>query len=688
MAEPSAKVRRIVELRGRLPYVSHTAFAAVCHVAQTEPLPIVSRSSVRKARDAVACQQTPYGPLMKTVSVTTTDGEPYMFWVVCPVALLWAAAQKHYFGRLLKRTFLRCPPSPARPWSMFLYNDEVTPGNPKKADNLKKMQVVYWSLKEFLADGLSKEDYWLTSTVLRSVECAKIDGGMSAIMAAVVKTFFSGEHNLLLAGVSVDACERGAAAQPMRLWLRWAGLVSDEAALHANWLCKGATGIKCCAMCLNILSHHWLAADEVGPDSWFKLYNTVFDVRDCVLHTKASILAIVDGLRAAKGILGVGAFKAKEVAVGWNHANHGLLYDPVVRPFVDPPAQTIYDWPHSTLQGVFPMQIHQLKLALKDSNIDLYALLDDYLKDWHVPAHAKTTGLDVFSARRRLHMKESKTFKASMSETLSVHAIINHWVQQIVAPTGLLPIHCEAFGHLSRLICMLQAAPRGFSVLTPDTLRTQIRRHLRALRLTNDGEGWIPKCHHQVHYPDVYRAFETIPHTVPLERKHKGVKLFAEALDNTHGAYDANILKEITCSCLTTLENSDHLNLNPGLRAPRKPAADIRGTLEASFGVRAFLVSSVARHDSSGYCSAGDIIAYKHGAGWTAGRISYFFSVDAVAAAMVVPLTEVKREVTYSMWTIPDDHCIAVRLEDVVEALTHRVAVNVVTALHPYVLQR
>ena len=118
MAELPAKQRRIVELRSKLPYVSHTAFAAWCHLAQTEAIPIASRNSVRKARDAIACQETPFGPLIKTVKVVDVDGELVDFSVTCPIATLWAAAQKHWFGILLKRTFFRQPPSPVSPWHL------------------------------------------------------------------------------------------------------------------------------------------------------------------------------------------------------------------------------------------------------------------------------------------------------------------------------------------------------------------------------------------------------------------------------------------------------------------------------------------------------------------------------------------------------------------------------------------
>ena len=109
----------------------------------------------------------------------------------------------------------------------------------------------------------------------------------------------------------------------------------------------------------------------------------------------------------------------------------------------------------------------------------------------------------------------------------------------------------------------------------------------------------------------------------------------------------------------------------------------------ASFGAQPFLTSATARHDSSGYCAAGDVIAYEIGSPvvWAAGRITFFFTSGTVSVAVVAPLTQVKRETAFSVWQSSNDHCVAVKLEDVVEALTFRASGNLTTVLHPYALQ-
>jgi len=139
----------------------------------------------------------------------------------------------------------------------------------------------------------------------------------------------------------VSAGERGKDEERIRMFIDFDGLVMDESAIHASWHCTGATGIKCCRVCTNVANPLWLAADEVGPDSWFVLYSRVFDEADCILQTKETIFAIVGSLKAAKPTLEVGAFKAKQMALGWTHHDHGLLVDLDAKDVMDPPNQPI-----------------------------------------------------------------------------------------------------------------------------------------------------------------------------------------------------------------------------------------------------------------------------------------------------------------------------------------------------------
>jgi hypothetical protein len=43
------------------------------------------------------------------------------------------------------------------PWTIILYNDEITPGNALKHHNQRKVQAYYWSFREFGMEALTSE---------------------------------------------------------------------------------------------------------------------------------------------------------------------------------------------------------------------------------------------------------------------------------------------------------------------------------------------------------------------------------------------------------------------------------------------------------------------------------------------------------------------------------------------------
>ena len=75
-----------------------------------------------------------------------------------PFAML-CHARRHSatLSRLVARKHSAAPSSPARPWGICLYADEILPGNQLAHKSSRKMWGVYWSFLEF-AEALSDED--------------------------------------------------------------------------------------------------------------------------------------------------------------------------------------------------------------------------------------------------------------------------------------------------------------------------------------------------------------------------------------------------------------------------------------------------------------------------------------------------------------------------------------------------
>ena len=75
METPAAKRSRLEAIRQRVPYVSQRALAAILGEASRAPLPRVARrQEVRRARDDLFEQLTPYGLLVQNFKLRRTAG--------------------------------------------------------------------------------------------------------------------------------------------------------------------------------------------------------------------------------------------------------------------------------------------------------------------------------------------------------------------------------------------------------------------------------------------------------------------------------------------------------------------------------------------------------------------------------------------------------------------------------------
>ena len=182
MEERPRKLRRTEAFRRALPHLSAVALASVlARVVDVGVPELRSRENFREARDACAFEDTPYGPLIRTIPMRALDGTlSQRLEVVHPLAMLWVAAREGAgFGSLLLHMLHTNAPTITQPWRLALYSDEVVPGNVLSHDNKRKIWAVYWSLIDLSLQALSNEDAWFLLTAKRSSQVNLMVGGMS-----------------------------------------------------------------------------------------------------------------------------------------------------------------------------------------------------------------------------------------------------------------------------------------------------------------------------------------------------------------------------------------------------------------------------------------------------------------------------------------------------------------------------
>ena len=308
--EPPSKVARLQSMRHQLPYMSQRALAAVTKELRDAPLEgSADRRTIRKARDSFAAQMTPYGTLHQKVTLEKTSGGAIDVEFLAPLAWLHTAcASAAPCSNLVAQSLRNHPSTHQRPWGMIVYSDEVSPGNQLLSDNARKVQVVYFSFREFGAAALADEEAWWVACVVRSTIVNSLLGGMSALIGAFLKLSFDpAGHNARTAGVAL----RLHGGELARVWYTFAFTVADESALKQTWRCKGASGTKPCLLCMNVVQHK--PRNDMDPlvehDGTGALVSACApSLEGVVPHTKATIRRVLEHLRRAKEVMGGDGF--------------------------------------------------------------------------------------------------------------------------------------------------------------------------------------------------------------------------------------------------------------------------------------------------------------------------------------------------------------------------------------------
>ena len=137
------------------------------------------------ARTEVATRVTPYGSLLTTRPFTTTNGA-VDYPIQNPLAMLCLALSESDRYSAYARDALRVhgAPSPLAPWSILLYVDEVTCGNPLavRADARRKVQGVYRAVFQLGSTAIADETCWFELAAFRTSEAKYFVGSVSHLL--------------------------------------------------------------------------------------------------------------------------------------------------------------------------------------------------------------------------------------------------------------------------------------------------------------------------------------------------------------------------------------------------------------------------------------------------------------------------------------------------------------------------
>ena len=301
---PNTPKRSRVALVGRGAHVTKSAVASVLRelkelgeLTSADP----SKSTVSRARAASASLSTVYRDVLTTRSSIDEHGTSVEYAIIQPIPfLVYSIEAAEPFSKFVQWCLMATPSTHDRPWSIIVYGDEVTPGNPLAYSNPRKVWATYWSFAELGSAALSTEDMWFPMHATRTTEVNTLHGGISIILGDALLLMFGDPHSFEN-GILLKFHDGSTAMLYAKLTI----IVADADALKQFFCIKGYAGNKLCFLCKNVMRHasglHMHAPPYVASDGRAISFvsTACVDASALDLATNDSVYLTVEPLRAA-----------------------------------------------------------------------------------------------------------------------------------------------------------------------------------------------------------------------------------------------------------------------------------------------------------------------------------------------------------------------------------------------------
>jgi hypothetical protein len=195
-----------------------------------------------------------------------------------------------------------------------------------RVDNKRKAHAMYWSFEEF-GERLTSEHAWMIGGIMRSPICSDVEGGLSTAFKKSMQDFFGPVHNFLRSGVTVQTCT----GSTFLLFAELGATLTDESADKDMYNVKGASGMKPCRLCKNVLLTRLGIMQNNDP---YFVDLQCIDPTRFDEHDNDSVWESVDLLRNFRGPPKL--LKVEEQKLGINRNLDTVLFDAGLREYVLP----------------------------------------------------------------------------------------------------------------------------------------------------------------------------------------------------------------------------------------------------------------------------------------------------------------------------------------------------------------
>ena len=535
----AAKRRRLQQLVG-LKGITINALAALIATLHENPQKPVSANTLRRTVDQA------YEQVAHVIKLPLLAGGSWD-WHVCRIDKLldFFANQNPIYRRFLGEA-LACTTDNCL--NLILYCDEVTPGNALRPDNARKFWSFYIGFAEMPASTLYREQFWLPIGVLRTTFAGKVTAGISNCVRLLVRSILLDPCRAASVGF---ACKTGPGeGVPSLIRIRKIKVLADESALKFVFSNKGASGLRFCLLCRNVVS----ISSNLTDGQAYLVDASCSDPTLFHEATDESIWKTWDNLAAKQGTLTKTAFAELEKASGFTYHPDALLSDKRLRRYVTPASAYTMDWLHNFLaNGTASVEITLFLGACKRQLGIAYEHLDKLVgADWAYPASRSQHKVDAsFSAAADKHSDSG--FRGTGSQVLMLYPVLRFLALKTVLPSKCLDDSCHSFLAMCDLLDVCLQVRAGSS--SSAEMVASIQKHFEMHKTAYGNEYIKPKHHFAFHNALGKQEGDVWIDCFVHERKHQVVKQAASMVKNT-SKYECSVLGRVLLEQQRQLEST------------------------------------------------------------------------------------------------------------------------------------
>ena len=223
-----------------------------------------------------------------------------------------------------------------------------------------------------------------------------------------------------------------------------------------------------------------------------------------------------------------------------------------------------------------------------------------------------------------------------------------------------LSLQCNAVLALVHLVELIQLTAK--TDVPPKRLLAAAEKFLQQFKEAWGVEWMTPKFHWLLHLHRTLELLGFLLNCFCLERKHRVPKRYAGEITNISSGSSLSLLKEVTCHHLGQLNQPDAFSFEIGLVHGRKASRRVKKLLAdelelSTEGAESLMYSKESRFSPLATCCKDDVVLFKDGLGFRAGRVHLHFSVHGLPITMVSAFAvhRLDDKCGHSVWTCSEE---------------------------------